>query len=103
MIYNVEDPRPQYFEVGSKNMYKVYILKLSSGSYYVGSTNDLDRRMAEHLLGKSYYTKSRLPLTLIYTENYSSRSEAQSREYQIKSWKKRKAIERLINKQKGLI
>ena len=79
-------------------MSSTYILKLKDNSYYVGSTNDLTKRLENHSKGYVKSTKNKLPFILIYTENYKNRSEAQSREYQIKRWKKRSAIERLFKK-----
>ena len=79
-------------------MYKIYILRLSNGSYYVGSTGNLESRLKAHLSKKVFSTKNKLPLMLLYTEEFATRSEALKREYQIKSWKKRAAIERLLNK-----
>lgn len=81
-------------------MFHIYILELKDKSYYVGSTSDLEDRMKEHKSKKVKSTKNKLPFELKYTEQYTTRSEAQSREYQIKKWKSRKAIERLINKTK---
>lgn len=79
-------------------MYYLYILKLVDNSYYIGSTNDLEQRLKYHQKGKVRSTKNILPAGLIYFEKYKTRSEAQKREYQIKGWKSRKAIERLIHK-----
>ena len=46
-----------------------YILLCSDGSYYTGSTNDLDRRIAEHMKGEgANYTRKRLPVKLVYFE-----------------------------------
>lgn len=84
-----------------KFMCNTYILKLRDGSYYVGSTGDLKQRLEYHRNKKVKSTKDKLPFELIYIESYESRSEAQTREYQIKKWKSRKAIERLINKVNG--
>lgn len=78
-------------------MYFTYILKLVDGSYYIGSTACIENRLKEHNNKKVRSTKNNLPLELIYSEEHNTRSEAQSREYQIKKWKSRKAIERLIN------
>ena len=79
-------------------MYHLYILHLSNGSYYIGSTSDLTKRLAEHAGGRVRSTKKFLPCGLIYCEPYSDRSRAQGREYQIKKWKSRAAIERLLKK-----
>lgn len=84
-------------EIGRhKLMYNLYILKLSDNSYYIGSTENIELRLNEHSVGRVRSTRNNLPFKLIYTENFKNRSEAQSREYQIKKWKSRKAIERLI-------
>jgi putative endonuclease len=45
-------------------MWYVYILKMTDGEYYIGSTNDLKRRMEEHAAGREISTKWRLPVTL---------------------------------------
>ncbi len=77
-------------------MYQVYILKLRDGSYYVGSTENLEERLDYHNSKRVKSTKNKLPFELIYNEGFNSRSDAQTREYQIKKWKSRQAIERLI-------
>jgi putative endonuclease len=79
-------------------MYYTYILKLIDGSYYTGSTHDLDSRVGYHNKGKVFSTKNKLPAVLIHKEEYPDRSSAQKREYQIKGWKSRAAIERLLKK-----
>ena len=45
-------------------MWYAYVLKMADGEYYVGSTNDLKRRMGEHARGRGIATKWRLPVTL---------------------------------------
>ena len=77
-------------------MAEVYILKMRDGSYYVGSTDELKSRLVRHQSGRVTSTKKKLPFTLEYIEIFETKGEAQSREYQIKKWKSRKAIERLI-------
>lgn len=74
----------------------VYILRCSDGSYYTGWTNDLDQRFLMHNSGKgAKYTKSRLPVELIYFEKCADKSEALKREYAIKQLT-RKEKEKLI-------
>ncbi|MEK7552976.1 MAG: GIY-YIG nuclease family protein [Patescibacteria group bacterium] len=80
-------------------MYHVYILKLKDNSYYVGSSGNLEQRLFSHERGRVRSTKNKLPFRLIHKESYDGRSEAQTREYQIKGWKSRAAIERLIKKE----
>jgi putative endonuclease len=78
-------------------MYYVYVLKSAIlGIYYVGSTDDIDRRIKEHNNGLSKYTKNKGPWVLLYSERYNTLKEARQREKLIKSWKKRTAIEKLI-------
>ena len=77
--------------------YSVYILKSKNGSYYIGSTNDATERIAYHNSGKVISTKNGRPWKMIYVENFDTLSDARKREIQIKKWKSRKAIERLLN------
>jgi len=75
----------------------VYILECSDGSYYTGSTCDVKGRIEKHNDGKaSKYTRSRLPVRLIYLERFGSRSSACSREHRIKKMT-RKEKEALVN------
>jgi putative endonuclease len=63
----------------------VYILRCGDGSLYTGVTNNLARRLLRHRAGKGgAYTRSRLPVRLVYTERRASRGAAQSREAAIK-------------------
>jgi len=69
----------------------VYILKCCDGSYYTGSTKDLERRMSEHEMGiGSKYTSKRLPLELVYVEVLDRIDDAFYREHQIKRWTRKK-------------
>lgn len=66
-------------------MWVVYMLRCRDGSLYTGITNDLDRRLTVHRSGKaSAYTRSRLPVRLVYSERRVSRGAALSREAAIK-------------------
>ena len=76
--------------------YYLYILKSHTGTYYVGITSNLENRVNYHNKGKVKSTKFSKPWVLIYKESYSTLSEANKREREIKNWKSRKAIERLI-------
>lgn len=62
-----------------------YIVKCNDGTLYTGWTNDLTKRMEAHNSGTgAKYTKSRLPVRLVYYEEYMTKKEAMSREYSIK-------------------
>ena len=74
----------------------VYILRCADGSLYTGWTVDLERRLAAHSAGTaSRYTRSRLPVVLVYQEAQASRSLALKRELAIKALS-RQAKESLI-------
>lgn len=78
-------------------MYFVYILKSEkNNTYYTGQTIDITTRITLHNAGKVSSTKINCPYKLIYKEEFIDRSSAVKRERQIKSWKSRKAIEKLI-------
>jgi len=63
----------------------VYVLECSDGSLYTGYTTDVGRRVAEHDAGEgAKYTAGRRPVRLRYVEYRASRSDAQTREYEIK-------------------
>ena len=69
----------------------VYIVECADGSYYTGHTEDLEIRLAGHAL-KSFkcYTATRLPVKLVFYDNFPTRDEAFTRERQIKGWSRRK-------------
>jgi hypoxanthine-DNA glycosylase len=72
----------------------VYILECSDGTLYSGWTNDLEARVAAHNAGKgAKYTRSRLPVRLVYSEAVASRSDALKREREIKRMSRLQKIE----------
>ena len=78
-------------------MYTVYILfSQSINRYYVGYTNNIERRLAEHNRKKGKYTDTGIPWKIVYTEVFATKEDAMFREKEIKSKKSRKYIENLI-------
>lgn len=77
--------------------YSVYIVRCADGSLYCGIARDVALRLAEHNAGRrgARYTRSRRPVTLVYTAPCASRSDALKREVQIKKLH-RAAKQRLI-------
>lgn len=62
-----------------------YILRCADDTLYSGWTNDLEKRLAAHNAGKGgKYTRCRLPLELVYFEEFDSKSDAMKREYEFK-------------------
>ncbi len=80
----------------------LYILQSqTNGRYYIGSTNDLERRLSEHARAHSAATRGRGPWTLIYSEEFATLPEARRRELEIKRWKSGKLIRELIRSSVG--
>ena len=75
----------------------MYILECIDGSYYTGSTKDLERRLNEHQEGKgARHIARRLPVKLVYSEEYERVADAFYREKQVQGWRREKK-EALIN------
>ena len=69
----------------------MYILECSDGSYYTGSTNNLDLRIQQHQNGDgANHTKKRLPVKLVYFEEFQRVDEAFYREKQVQGWSRKK-------------
>ncbi|MEY8388615.1 GIY-YIG nuclease family protein [Oscillospiraceae bacterium 38-13] len=80
----------------------VYILRCGDGTLYTGCTNDLPRRLEAHRSGRgAKYTRSRLPVELVYRENTADKSAALRREAAIKRLDRRKKLA-LIGEKEGL-
>ena len=71
----------------------MYILECSDGSYYTGSTNNLELRLQQHQNGEgANHTKKRLPVKLIYHEVYPRVDQAFYREKQVQGWSRKVPI-----------
>ncbi|MES2762608.1 MAG: GIY-YIG nuclease family protein [Bacteroidota bacterium] len=69
----------------------MYLLECSDGTYYAGSTNDLEFRLKQHQNGEgANHTKKRLPVKLVYYEEYQRIDAAFYREKQVQGWSRRK-------------
>ena len=69
----------------------VYILKCADGSYYTGSTKDLELRLWEHQNGLgANHTAKRLPVELVYCEECNRVDDAYFREKQVQGWNRKK-------------
>lgn len=69
----------------------VYLLRCSDGSYYVGHTDDIDLRLAQHQTGAlGGYTARRLPVVLLRCEMFPTRDEAFAAERRLKGWSRAK-------------
>ncbi|WP_186431071.1 GIY-YIG nuclease family protein [Clostridium sp. BSD9I1] len=76
----------------------VYILECGDKTLYTGWTNDLNKRIKTHSSGKgAKYTRCRLPIKLVYFEEYDDKISAQKREYAIKQLSRTQKLN-LINR-----
>lgn len=79
----------------------IYIVECSDGTYYTGYTNNIKKRIIAHNEGRgAKYTKGRGPVRLKHTESFPTKSQAMSREYQIKRLS-RKQKEKLFKKKEN--
>lgn len=75
-----------------------YIVECADGTYYTGWTNDLDKRIRAHNNKKgAKYTKYRVPVRLLYFEEFETKEEAMSREYAIKHMTRKKKEQLIFN------
>jgi putative endonuclease len=73
-------------------MWYVYILNCDQKTFYVGMTNDLGSRLAEHRNKESFFTKKFSELDMVYNEQFNSKTEAAKREKQLKGWSRKKKL-----------
>ena len=84
----------------SQSMGYLYILQSEkNGRYYIGSTNNLKRRLAEHNSGTTPSLTNLLPMRLVFKKVYDNLQEARKMELHLKKLKSRSIIERIIREQ----
>ncbi len=70
-----------------------YMLHCNAGRFYVGHTDDLERRIAQHETGAlPGFTRNHLPVKLVWSEEFPTRYEAQCAEKQLKGWSRAKKL-----------
>ncbi len=85
-------------------MYFVYILQSNRDeTYYIGQTENLKKRLEQHNLGISKYTKTKRPWKIVYIEEFKTRKNALSRERFLKKQRNRQFYEKLIKNYESLI
>ncbi len=80
-------------------MYSLYILKCSDDTLYTGITNNIEKRLQMHqwkIPGWAKYTRARLPVELIYSEEVWDRSQATKRELQVKKLSRKEKLELIV-------
>ena len=78
-------------------MYQLYILYSENlDSYYVGASSNVEERLKRHLSNHKGFTSKSKDWIVVYTESFETKNEAFSREKQIKNWKSKVMIQKLI-------
>lgn len=91
------EPKKSRAEADKAFMFYVYLLLSEKDQRtYLGSTDNLERRIGEHNAGKNVSTRIRRPLRLIYKESYSNLSEARAREKYFKSRSGRRELKKIF-------
>jgi putative endonuclease len=81
----------------------IYILKCSDGTFYTGSTTNLARRFEQHQSGfGANYTRKRLPVEVVFYEEYDRIDEAFQREKQVQGWSHAKKDALIASQQSAL-
>ena len=75
----------------------VYMLQSAKGGYYVGSTDNVDRRLKQHLAGHTHTTRRMLSLRLVFVQRYNSLKTARSIEARLKKLKRKDYIARIVS------
>ena len=85
-------------------MFHTYVLRSQrTGRYYIRSTDNLEQRLIYHNTNKTRYTRGKGPWHLAWSELHSSRAEVVKREREIKGWKSRPYMERMLNIESGSV
>lgn len=80
------------------HMCYIYILQSQkNGRYYIGSTENIERRLSEHQRGKTVSLKKLLPVKLVFSKKYATMLDARHMEKKMKKFKSRRVIERIIS------
>ncbi len=80
-------------------MFWVYMLRCADSSYYVGHSDDLHKRIAQHQQGAipTCYTFNRRPIELVYSQDCQTREETLTLERKIKGWSRAKKTALIMN------
>ena len=91
LVLSLSKDRPSLYHQAMT--FWAYMLHCRGGQYYVGHTDDLDRRMAQHQSGViPGFTADRLPVALVWSEAFQTRDEAREVERRIKGWTRAKKM-----------
>ena len=77
-------------------VYYVYVLRNTKGQLYIGSTDDLERRVQQHQQGETRWTRNRGPWTLVLTESFPTRADAMRKERKLKRGRTHQQLRKLL-------
>ena len=91
MGYKFDLGKWEFIQTKMLKPFITYMLRCADGSYYLGHTDELEKRIAEHQHGEGCaWTKSRLPVELVWRQEFPDRDAARAAEQQIKRWSRAK-------------
>jgi putative endonuclease len=82
-------------------MFYVYVLKNPANRLYIGSTENLEKRVKQHQEGGARWTSTHRPWELVYSETYLTRAEAMKRERALKSGKANQDLRAFLNQKRS--
>ncbi|MDP6402921.1 MAG: GIY-YIG nuclease family protein [SAR202 cluster bacterium] len=74
----------------------VYVLKNPDDRYYIGQTSDLELRLRRHNEGRAFWTKTRVPWTVLASKEFDTRGEAMAEERRLKRLKNREVLDGIV-------
>lgn len=81
----------------------LYILKNPKEVFYIGSTNDISRRIEEHNTGNTRSTRNKGPWVLVFSQKFENLIDARKIESRLKKFKRKDIIERIVREQRLLL
>jgi predicted GIY-YIG superfamily endonuclease len=85
--------KDRFFLIRRSMAFRAYMLHCRGGMFYVGHTDDLERRIAQHQSGTILgFTADHLPVELVWSQEFPTRDEAKAAERQIKGWSRPKKL-----------
>ena len=80
--------------------YLYILISEKTNRYYIGSSNNPEKRLGEHNSGKTKSLIRQRPLILVFKQKFASDIESRRMEFKLKKFKNRKIIDRIVNEQK---
>lgn len=100
---SIRRKRKSYYMESKQSKHYLYVLQCKDNTYYTGYTNSIEKRIKKHNEGKgAKYTRGRIPVTLVYKQEFETKEKAMQAEYQFKKLN-RKQKEMIIRRESTFI